>query len=363
MSTPGQSRLSVRQALRDRCLTVASGSDSVSLARYLDPARGGLVVSSTAGISGARALHAALPGLILAADPKERDEQAATPEAPIALPPGEMFGDTTLDEVISGQFASGADIGVIPGRYVHAEDSDSLRALIEMANALDRDDVILRVPCAYPWARPESAPQLVALLKLSRHPAALALGDRADPLDQKGVPAGLRMVVDSLPGLIIWKTDLAGLDAFARGALAAAIGILPSLRHACPPGGPGRAIDKTDKTPRVFLPRLLRYVRGSYLHDEWFVSVDPWTCDCIICDGRAVDRFTGSRDDLLEASIHNAIAITELHRGLAAEPTEYRMDLWREKLRDAEIEHISLSQYIEREVPFHKVLRFWLDHN
>jgi hypothetical protein len=363
MSTPGQSRLSVRQALRDRCLTVASGDDGASLARYLDPARGGLVVSSTKGISGARALHAALPGLVLAADPKERDEQAATVEAPIALPPGDMFGETTLDEVINGQFASGADIGVIPGRYVHAEDSDSLRALIEMANALDRDDVILRVPCAYPWARPESTPQLITLFSRSRHPVALSLGDRADPLEQKGVPAGLRTIVDSYPGLIIWKTDLAGLDAIARGALAAAIGILPSLRHACPPGGPGRAIDKTDKTPRIFLPRLLRYVRGSYLHDEWFASVEPWTCDCIICDGRAIDRFTGSKDDLLQASRHNAIAITELHRELTAEAAGYRQDLWREKLQDAELAHRELSHYIERDVPFHKVLQFWLDHS
>jgi hypothetical protein len=363
MSTPGQSRISVRQALRDRCLTVANADDGASLVRYLDPACGGLVVSSAKGISGARAIHAALPGLVLAADPREREEQAATVEAPIVLPPGGMFGEPTLDEVISGQFTSGADIGVIPGRYVHAEDSDSLRALIDMANALDRDDVILRVPCAYPWARPESAPQLVALFRRSRHPVALSLGDRADPLEQRGVPAGLHMVIDSLPGLIIWKTDLAGLDAVARGALAAAIGIVPSLRHACPPGGPGRAIDKTDRTPRVFLPSLLRYVRASYLHDEWFASVEPWSCDCTICGGKAVDRFTGSKDDMLQAIMHNTVTITNLHRELITQPVGYRLDLWREKLQDAELAHRELSHYIERDVPFHKVLQFWLDHS
>jgi hypothetical protein len=363
MSTPGRSRLSVRQALRDRCLTVASADDGSSIVRYLDRARGGLVVSSTRGINGAHAVHATLPGLILAADPKERDEQAATVEAPIALPKGDLFGDATLDEVVSGQFASGADVGVIPGRYVHAEDSDSLRALIQKANVLDRDDVILRLQCAHTWVRPESAAQFVALLKRSRHPVALSLGHRADPLEEKGVPAGLHMVVSCLPGLIIWKTDLAGIDAIARGALATAIGVVPSLRHACPPGGPGRAIDKADRTPKIFLPRLLRYVRTSYLHDAWFASVEPWSCDCRSCEGRAVDSFTGSKDDLLQAATHNAIAIAELHRELVAEPAEYRLGLWREKLQMAEIAHEELSHYIEMDVPFHKVLRFWLNHS
>lgn len=361
MSTPGRSRLTVGQALRDRCLTVANLDDGASLVRYLDPTRGGLVVSSTQGINGARAIHAAFPDLVLASDPKEREERPATTDAPIALPQGELLGDPTLEEIVNGQFAAGADIGVIPGRYVQAEDSPSLRALIDMANGLDRDDVIVRVPCAYSWVRPESAPQLVALLKRSRHPVALSLGHRADPLEEKGVPAGLHMVVDDIPGLIPWKTDLAGLDCFVRGALATAIGIVPSLRHSCPPGGPGRAIDKTDRTPKIFLPKLLRYVRASYLHDEWFASVEPWTCGSICCGGKAVDRFTGSKDDVFQAAVHNAIGITELHRELAAEPAEYRLELWRGKLRQAELAHIELSQYIEREVPFHKVLQFWLN--
>jgi hypothetical protein len=362
MSTPGQSKLTVGQALRDRCLTVASADDGASIVRHLDQAHGGLVVSSTKGINGARAIHASFPGLVLAADPKERDELPATVEAPISLPSGDLFGTPTLEEIITGQFAAGADIGVVPGRYVQAEDSPSLRALIEKANTLDRADVIVRVPCAHPWVRPESVPQLVGLLKDSRHPIALSLGHRADPLEENGIPAGLRMVVDSLPDLIIWKTDLAGLDALARGALAIAIGIVTSLRHSCPPGGPGRAIDRTDTTPRVFLPELLRYVRASYLHNELFASVEPWNCDFICCRGKAIDRFTGSKNDHLEAAVHNAIGITRLHRELVDEPVKYRRILWREKLQAAELAHMELSHYIEREVQFPKVLKFWLNH-
>jgi hypothetical protein len=375
MSTPGQSRLSVRQALRDRCLTVASPETAAALTRYLDTARGGLVFSSTQSISRAEVIHAYYPGLILAPDLREREEQAATPEVPIALRPAETSGQLTLDgsiigqptlqEVIDAQFRSGADIGVIPGRYIRAEDSESLSALIDAGNTVDRDDVIVRVPCAYPWLRPDEdhAGQLTAILDRSRHPVALSPADWADPMDHKGVPAGLRAVTQTLGSRVtIWKTDLAGLDALTQGALAAAIGVVPSLRHTCPPGGPGNAIDKTDKAPRIFLPTLLRYVRASYLHDDWFASTDPWACDCVICHGRPVDRFTGSKQDVAQAAAHNTIAITALHRDLTALPIEHRSVLWREKLEQAELAHIELSVYIQRQVPFPKVLQYWLDN-
>lgn len=375
MSTPRRSRLSVRQALRDRCLTVASPEVAKALARHLDSARGGLAFSSTQGISSAEAIHASYPGLILAHDPREREEQPATPQAPVALPPADASGQLTLDgsitgpptlqEVIDGQFRSGADIGVIPGRFIRAEDSESLSALIDMANTVDRDDVIVRVPCAYPWLRPDEdhVGQLGAILDRSRHPIALSPADWADPMEHKGVPAGLRAITQALGSRVMpWKTDLAGLDALTQGALAAAIGVIPSLRHTCPPGGPGKAIDKTDTAPRIFLPALLRYVRASYMHNEWFASTDPWTCDCPICQGRPVDRFTGSKQDQAEAAAHTAIAITALHRDLTALPAEHRQTLWREKLEQAELAHTELSVYIQRQVPFPKVLQYWLDN-
>jgi hypothetical protein len=376
MSTAGQSRLSVRQALLDRCLTVASPESAAALTRHINASGGGLVFSSTQGtVSQARAIHAKFPGLILVPDPRERDEQPATPQAPLVLPNREMAGQLTLDgsvisqptlqELIDAQFRSGADVGVIPGRFVRAEDSDALAAIIAAGNSVDRDDVIVRVPCHYPWLRPDEdhAGQLIAILGRSRHPVALSPADWADPMDQKGVAAGTRMVAEALGGqVMLWKSDLAGLDALVRGALGTAIGVIPSLRHSCPPGGPGKAIDRTDKAPRIFLPRLLRYVRSSYMHDEWFASTDPWTCDCGTCHGRPVDRFTGSERDLAEAAAHNAIAITALHRDLTALPGGHRLVLWREKLEQADLAHTELSIYIQRQVDLPKVLQYWLNN-
>ena len=271
--------------------------------------------------------------------------------------------EAALEQLVAGQFAARAHIGVIPGRVIRAEDSDSLKALFDLSNTLDRDDVIVRAAVAYPWLRRPNVGQLMDLLAGSRHPVALSPADKQDPLDNKEVPEGLRKVTDALRGkVIIWKTDLAGIDALARGALATAIGVVSTLRHSSPPGGFGQKIDKTDRTPQIFLPKLLRYVRASHMHNEWFPSVKPWTCPCGACNGRPVDRFTGSTPDLREAAAHNAIAITALHREIVALAAGHRPVLWREKLEGAQAAHTELSVYINRKVPFPPVLQYWLDN-
>jgi hypothetical protein len=350
---------------------MASRDDVSAVIRHLDASRGGIVFSSVGGISKGRAIQQKFPGLIIASDHRERDREArpATPDAPIALPPagGTLLGELSLEEAleqfIAGQFAAGAHIGVVPGRVIHAEDSESMKALLDLSNRLDRDNVIVRVAVKYPWLRKPDVGQLIDLLGGSRHPVALSPADRRDPLENKGVPAGLRKVTDALGGkVIIWKTDLAGIDALARGALATAIGVVASLRHSSPPGGFGNKIDKTDPTPQIFLPKLLRYVRTSHMHNEWFPSVKPWTCDCGACNGKPVDRFSGSTSDLREAAEHNAIAITELHREIVALGAGHRAALWHEKLEAAQAAHTELSVYIERKVTFPSVLRYWLDN-
>lgn len=371
MSTSGQSKVSVRQALRDKCLTVASPDDATAVVRHLDTRYGGIVFSSTVGIAKGHTVRQMFPGLVIAADHRERDkeERPATPQEPIALPSlaGGLFSalqpKDALDQFIADQLAAGAHFSVIPGRVIRAEDSASLRALIERSNTIDRDDVIVRVPISYPWLRESNVKQLNGLLARSRHPIALSPADKRDPMGYKGVPEGLRKVIDAHGDMIItWKTDLAGIDALTRGGLAAAVGVVASLRHSSPPGGFGDKIDKQDRTPQVFLPQLLRYVRASHMHDEWFASTKPWTCDCTACSGRPVDRFTGSPEDLREAAIHSALAITELHQRVISAPTGARRAVWREILENALAAHEQLALYIDRKMPFPSPLQYWLDN-
>jgi hypothetical protein len=371
MSTPGQPKVSVRQLLQDRCLTVASHDDAFAVSRHLDAGCGGIVFSSTRGISKGHTIRNMFPGLVVAEDAREREkeERPATPEVPIAIPDSSgtllamLNAEQALEQLIAGQIDKGANIAVVPGRVIRAEDSESLMALLTLSNTLDRDDVILRVPAASPWFRRQNYSQLIDLLSQSRHPVALSPADKGDPMKNKGVPEGFRMVIDALNGRVIpWKTDLAGIDALARGALATAIGVVPTLRHSSPPGGFGQRIDKADNAPRIFVSSLLRYVRVSYMRDEWFASSKPWTCDCSACHGRPIDRFTESPGDKREAAVHNAIAMTALHKELAGKAGEHRRALWHEKLEGARAAHEALSAHINRKVTFDTVLQYWLDH-
>ena len=75
MSTSGRSKVSVRQALRDRCLTVASREDASTVIRHLDASRGGIVFSSVSGISKGHTIQQKFPGLVIATDHRERDRE------------------------------------------------------------------------------------------------------------------------------------------------------------------------------------------------------------------------------------------------------------------------------------------------
>lgn len=371
MSASGQSKVSVLQALRDKCLTVASPDDATAVVRYLDTRSGGIVFSSTGGIVKGHTIKQMFSGLVVAADHRERDkeEKPATPQEPIALPSlaggllAALRPEDALKQFIAGQLDAGAHFGVVPGRVIRPEDSASLKALIERSNTLDQGNVIVRVPISYTWLRDGNVPQLIALLARSKHPIALSPADRRDPMEHKGVPAGLRKVIDEYGNMIVvWKTDLAGIDALARGGLAAAVGVVASLRHSSPPGGFGEKLNKQDRTPQIFLPQLLRYVRASHMHDEWFASAKPWTCDCGACCGRPVDRFTGSSEDLREAAIHNALAVTSLHQSIVQVPAGNRPATWRGKLEDALAAHERLALHIDRKMPFPAPLQFWLEN-
>jgi hypothetical protein len=246
---------------------------------------------------------------------------------------------------------------------IRAEDSESLTALLERSNAVDRDDVIVRIPVSQTWLRGQNVGQLNGILARSRHPVALSPADKRDPMDNKGVPEGLRRVIDTHGDkIIVWKTDLAGIDALTRGALGTSVGVVASLRHSSPPGGFGQKINERDLTPQVFLPKLLRYMRASHLHDEVFASTKPWTCDCSACCGKPVDRFTGSTEDLREAAIHNALAITGLHQRIISVPMAVRTAAWRETLESALVAHQELALYVDRKMPFPGPLQYWLDN-
>lgn len=359
MTTPGRAKVDVRQLLAERCLTLANVEDSRAVAPHVNSEFGGIVLSAAKPWSSVGELRRRHPELVLAVDTRADTRQVARPERPFALPDDDLLGEVTLERVLDDQINSGASFGVTPTFHIQAEDSDSLKAAVEDVNLLDRRDTLLLIPCDWRWLRPEPVRQLIAVLKRSRHPIALALADDADPLNNKDIPQGLRRTVDEVTSLVPWRTDLAGIDALARGALATAIGVRPGLRHAEKPGKNGTAINPKDRTPKVLVRSLLRYVRASLLQD-WFASASPWTCPCSVCHNGAIDRFSGSRENNLSAHLHNVVCLTQLHQELIRNPRATRGSWWRERLREAEAQHETLSNEISMQVAMNPVLKTWL---
>jgi hypothetical protein len=264
-----------------------------------------------------------------------------------------------LGDVLDAQREAGAALAVTPTGYIDTADSDAAKAVVEVANHLDRDDVLLLLPCHWTWAREPNVSQLVAIAGRSKHPVAIALADDGDPLAHTGVPNGIRRLASETPWMMPWRTDLAAFDAFAHGARAAAVGLLPSQRHAVKPGQRGRAIDPSNRTPNVLVPELLRYVRARYMHDEWFASARPWTCSCPICRGRAVDRFSGSDADRLQAHIHNLVGLGAMHLDMRSGGPSAAL-WWKDRLHDARIAHERLEAHTSTKAKMPPVLEAWL---
>ncbi len=347
---------SVSTLLANRLLVLA-GREATSLAPLLPATTSGLVVVSNKPYETVRVLREAYPDLILAIEPDASAGAFATEDDPFVLPSGGLFR-MPLTEVLDQQVRNGASFAITPTGYMPLGEAGPLKQAVIRANELDRDDVVLYVPCDPKWLRQPALKQFLAILKRSRHPVALALGHKMDPLAEKGVPEGLRTLSAAVPWVMPWRTDLAAFDAMAHGAKAGAVGILASQRHASIPHQKAWSPNVTDRTPRVLVPELLRYVRAGLLQD-WFGSSKPWPCGCQICDGRAIDRFTSSPDDHIEAHKHSVAGLLALHDEMYASGHEVSL-WWTQRLRSAEVAHQRLEADTSVKIPLPAVLKTWL---
>jgi hypothetical protein len=346
----------VGSLMADRLLTI-SGSEAAAAAPLMDPARGGLVLVGKKPAPLAQ-LTAAYPEVLLMREPTSA-RTVATPEAPFDLPPDDgLLAAPDLSGILDGQREAGAAAAITPTRYFPSDSGAAMEAAVRVANSLYRRDMLLWIPCEWKWAGEARVARLIAILRRSRHPVALSLADRQDPLAHKGVPAGLRRIAQQVDGLVLWRTDLAGIDAMVHGASAMAVGVLPSQRHLTEAGGAAFAARPDDKTPHVFVRHLLRYVQARKMQERWFASIPAPVCECRICSGRPLDRFTGSPEDRTAAHLHNVAELMTLHGELLASGIA-RRSWWREQLDDARAAHQALAGRTSTDVPFPPTLNSW----
>jgi hypothetical protein len=202
------------------------------------------------------------------------------------------------------------------------------------------------------------APTFTALLGRAETPIALILADRQDPLGTRASVEGLVGVLASHPHVALLRTDVAAFGALAHGAVTAAVGSIPSLRHLVTPGSAGYAPIR-DATARVLVGPLLQYIAGStlaeYKHDGGLLD-----CDCEACGGASLRRFE-DEELTVEAHRHNVVTWRRIADVLFTHVPRRRPDAWAAMCRSALVMSERLEEQTNYPVDQPTSLRAWAD--
>lgn len=216
-----------------------------------------------------------------------------------------------------------------PSPETHSSLRGAVMSAQRFARLAQREDsrkpIVSMFAADYRWLSGKLAlHELLAALSAVDGPIGIMLSKRQDPLDSTAAVEGLIELVTTLQEVVILRCDHGALGAIAHGAKGAAIGQAPSSRHYVPPGQSGWA-DVEDKTPRVFLPQVAAWWKGSRLG---FFDGDPLFDDrCAVCAGNSVARF---EQEVLtpEADRHSVECWSQIASELTARDSSARADYW-----------------------------------
>lgn len=335
-SRGSRARGNASRTIAGRLLVHASAEAAVDVADLVDPASSGLVVAAKKLVDTARQLrdeHGFSGVLIL--DPQAYTEYWATPDQPFRELPDRLFGGSTAEQ-IQEQIDAGADAAMTPTGCIRAGDAASLRAALEQATALEREDVIVTVPLEAGWLQGGKADIAVDMLSRVDLPKAVLIAAQFNPPEQV-TPAhesvlNERRLAAEPSATALFRRDLAALDAVAHGALAGSVGTSGDLRHIIPPGQkrffkPPRKGEPPDQSPNILVPDLRAYLRGSTIAERFREAAAP-ACSCAVCGGRRLSTFSG-RADWTAARRHDVTTWSEWLPNIAGQqaPTD-RAQYW-----------------------------------
>lgn len=300
------------------------------------------------------------PSLPLIVEPRALRKHWASEAQPF-----QASGDTgmlklSLDAELDLQ-RMGSDLAVTPTGQIRKGDSAALKSALRKVNKLDRVDVLFALPMSSGWLSDEQlTKQLIAVINRSRHPILLTFTDSHNPVGSMTRARSYRRIFEeaTVP-LIAYRTDIAGFDALARGALASAIGSYPSLRRLTPVDGRGNSIDPEDMSPHMLITDMLRFVRSTHMRREWFPNATPIRCSCTICGGDDLDRLHGSEDERRIGHNHNVVAVDNLFSSFVGLNTAGRRELWAQQTSGALDTYPQLETHIKRAVKVDNLLTVW----
>jgi hypothetical protein len=365
---PKSALVGSQRLIADRILVQAgAGNELESVLPHIDQAISGLVVS--AGRSGRESIHKQITGLTdrgfiapVVFDPEGYRKHPASIEAPFHLQ-GDRLVPETLDDAISAQIALGAAIAQTPTGYICADTLDALEVAIELANRVEREDVLFSHPLdASVLDDPAMLARVSGLIDGVRMPVSLILGSQFDPFDINAEARVLaaRSLAIGRTQVCSFRTDFNGFDLMGHGAFAAAIGVGGSKRHAVHPLQQSFSVNRKDPSPSVLYPRLRDLHRGSWIANVHGRLPAP-TCEHAPCDGQSIARFL-SRDYTDEARAHNVAVWQEWARlMLSNETVAQRATFWRNISKAAIDDHGLLAGYLglPKSLPVRPQMKAW----
>jgi hypothetical protein len=351
-----------RAFLSGRLLHIANGN-VFAIAGRVDPNTSAVIIAGAYGHKRARVLRDMYPGLPLIIEPTAVGGYVATAAAPFDIPEaeeGELF-PPTLESVLESAIAHGSAVAITPTGQIAKGDSATLKAALAQANQVDRNDVLFLLNLSAGWLSDDILrKQVVAVIDRSRHPVALAFIDRKNPIESgKRLRAYRKIFLETTGDVVAYRTDMAGFDARAHGAIAAAIGALPSARRVTPKGKGGKASDPTDLAPHMLVADLGRFAKSKMMRNAWFADRPGITCSCAACGGRPIDRLYEMDEDRAEGHLHNVLELERMHSATVGLTPGELHDWWHGFITGVLNTYPQLETYIGRPVAVPPDIVIW----
>lgn len=329
----------------------------------LNPNNSGFVIRATDLRTNFRALRMSSPDVQFFIEPSSLNKHYSSVETPFIIDnEPNLFGQDTLHDVLDRQREVGSFCAMLPVGQIRLGDSDTLKKVLNEANNINRNDVVIPLIMDSGWLNdPTLVNQIIQVILRSHHLVALAFANSNNPLGSKRRILEYRRIFASTEGRsIAYRGDLSAVDAYAHGAASAVIGSLPSLRRATPPGSNGRAQKPTDRSPHMLLPNLLTFTRSSVLREQWFQEAPPIMCRCAVCNNQPIDRLYESMSDRNHGHAHNVVILQELFSRIATFDLPERRDAWSVEVANAIQSYSSVSGLVGRPIKSPAYLDYWL---
>jgi hypothetical protein len=249
------------------------------------------------------------------------------------------------------------------GRRIRAGRYDELRAVL---------DVAYRVPVSVVlvldegWLGQRHVDVLLSALRAADRDVSLVFAATYDPFKRKDRVGSLRRLLDwsrsSGCRLELLRTDLIGLPAVVDGACLASIGLSTSTRHFGLPlsSGDQDSYEDRQRSPLVFVPRLLHWQRGEVLG-----GLSPWRgagvteCGCPACDSAGADllRFAKTFTKTVPSNIikavreHDSYALSNVTQSILSAPDPRAELRYQRKVAQNLARSVAAQQKVRLDMP------------